>query len=903
MTKVSYSNPLEPKEFWVHATAGRGLWAAGSNKGAMATLSKHTPMVQQYLEIKQQYPDAILFFRLGDFYEMFFEDAEVASRELEITLTGRDGGLEERIPMCGVPYHALEGYLGRLVSKGYCVAICEQVEDPKSAKGIVRREVTRVVTPGTVMITPLLDDKKNNFLVAISRLDASYGLATTDISTGEFSVTELHGDRVAALMRDELSRLAPAEAVVSEQLGKERWLTELFTSLGIRCTTHASETLGTGAQAMLEGHFGVESALHLAHLPAGVTAAGTLLGYLRTTQKTDLRHINRLTVYQTNDHMLLDTSTRRSLELVQTMRDGGFKGSLLWVLDRTETAMGARLLRQWVLQPMTDRLRIEARLDAVGELKESTLLRQELVDKLKLIYDLERLMGRVAFGTANARDLLALRQSLEILPEMKDLLTPTSANLLQRMLKQLPDFSRLVDELGSALQEDPPLTVREGGIIRTGYHPEVDKLRSAASDGKRWIAELEQHERERTGIKSLKVGYNKVFGYYLEITNSNLAQVPGDYIRKQTLANAERYITPELKEMEETILGAHERVVDLEYQLFASLRDRVGAQTEAIQQAAQVIAQVDCLLSLAEVAISYRYARPDLRPTGSIQIKEGRHPVVERMLKDRPYVPNDLIMDNDDQRILIITGPNMAGKSTYLRMAALIVLMAQMGSYVPAASAQITLVDRIFTRVGTGDDLAGGQSTFMVEMAELSQILASATSQSLLVLDEIGRGTSTFDGMSIARAVIEHIHQPSRLGAKTLFATHYHELTDLEQLLPGVRNYSVAVKEKGEDVVFLHRIIPGGVDKSYGIAVAKLAGLPRPVIARAKDILADLENHEQVKTRREVAAATSRASDQQLSLMAMEEHPVVLQLRQLDVMTMSPIEALNTLYQLQQKAK
>ncbi|MGE5653373.1 MAG: DNA mismatch repair protein MutS [Bacillota bacterium] len=867
-------------------------------------MSKHTPMVQQYLEIKQQYPDAILLFRLGDFYEMFFDDAELAARELEITLTGRDGGLEERIPMCGVPYHALEGYLAKLISKGYCAAICEQVEDPKQAKGIVRREVIRVVTPGTVMLTPLLDDKRNNFLVAISRSEGRFGLASTDVSTGEFAVTELQGDRASTLMRDELSRLAPVEAVVTHELTKERWLVDLFTALGIRCTVDPSESQDPRTvKAALERQFGTEAALRLQQLPVAMTTAGMLLSYLRSTQKTDLQHINRLSVYQINDHMLLDTSTRRSLELVQTMRDGSFRGSLLSVVDRTETAMGARLLRQWVLQPMTDRLKIEARLDAVGELKQSTLLRQELSEKLTGIYDLERLMSRVAFGTANARDLLALRQSLAILPEIRTLLTPTASNLLQRLLRQLPDFTNLVTELGRAIQDDPPLTVREGGIIRTGYHPDVDRLRSAGSDGKRWIAELEQQERERTGIRSLKVGYNKVFGYYLEITNSNLAQVPTDYIRKQTLANAERFVTPALKEMEETILGAQEKVVDLEYQLFISLRDQVAAQTEAIQQTAQVIAQIDCLLSLANVAIANRYVRPELRQSGSIQIKEGRHPVVERMLKDRPYVPNDLVLDGDEQRILIITGPNMAGKSTYLRMAALIVLMAQMGSFVPASSAQICLVDRIFTRVGTGDDLAGGQSTFMVEMAELSQILASATAQSLLVLDEIGRGTSTFDGMSIARAVIEHIHQPNRLGAKTLFATHYHELTDLEQLLPGVKNYSVAVKEKGEDVVFLHRIIPGGVDKSYGIAVAKLAGLPRLVINRAKQILAELENNEQVKMRHEVAAASSLSSTPQLSLLAMEEHPVVQELRQLDVMTMTPIEALNRLYQLQQKVK
>lgn len=806
--------------------------------------------------------------------------------------------------MCGVPYHAIEGYLAKLVSKGYCAAICEQVEDPKQAKGIVRREVVRVVTPGTVMITPLLDDKKNNFLVAVSRADGRFGLASTDVTTGEFAVTELQGDRIPMLMRDELSRLSPAEAVVDEELSQERWLSDLFMVLGIRCTVSGSgPTAADVLKVAIERQFGSETALSLRQLPVAMASVGALLSYLHTTQKTDLQHINRLTVYQTHDHMLLDISTRRSLELVQTMRDGSFKGSLLWVLDRTETAMGARLLRQWVLQPMTDRLKIEARLDAVGELKEGTLLRQELIERLTKVYDLERLIGRVAFGTANARDLLALRQSLDLLPEINALLSPTSANLLQRLRKQLPDFSSLVSELGQALQEDPPLTVRDGGIIRSGYHPEVDKLRSAGSDGKRWIAELEQQERERTGIRSLKVGYNKVFGYYLEITNANLAQVPADYIRKQTLANAERFVTPALKEMEETILGAQERVVDLEYQLFIALRDKVAEQTEAIQQAAQVIAQIDCLLSLAEVAVAYRYIRPELRQGGSIQIKEGRHPVVERMLKDRPYVPNDLHMDGDEQRILIITGPNMAGKSTYLRMVALIVLMAQMGSFVPAASARVSLVDRIFTRVGTGDDLAGGQSTFMVEMAELSQILASATAQSLLVLDEIGRGTSTFDGMSIARAVIEYIHQPSRLGAKTLFATHYHELTDLEQLLPGIKNYSVAVKEKGEDVVFLHRIVPGGVDKSYGIAVAKLAGLPRQVIGRAKEILAELENNEQVKVRREVAAASSRGNDRQLSLLAMEEHPVVQALRQLDIMTMTPIEALNALYQLQQSVR
>ncbi|MDA8234142.1 MAG: DNA mismatch repair protein MutS [Clostridia bacterium] len=878
-----------------------------------------TPMMQQYLTIKQQYRDCILFFRLGDFYEMFFEDAEEASGVLEITLTGRDGGLEQRIPMCGVPYHSADNYIARLVDRGYKVAICEQVEDPREAKGIVKRDVVRVITPGTILDTNVLDEKLHNYIVSIT-WGEGYGLAVADVTTGFFGVTQLTGQRAERRLVDELGRLNPAEIVLDDRLEQENLVQYLrsMNKVALSFYPAASFREQTAVETLCR-HFGTRSldGYGCREYPLGTCAAGALLDFLHTTQKNDLNHLNRLNVYSTSNFMFLDSATRRNLELTRTIRDGSRKGTLLWVLDNTVTAMGGRLLKNWLEQPLIEAEAIRGRLEANSELAGDTLLRTELLETMEEIYDLERLVGRVAYGTANARDLVALKVSLAALPKLQALLTKTSGFLLQALHKELDLLEDMKNLIQEAIIDEPPFSIREGGLIKTGFHPEVDRLRSATTDGKQWIAALEARERERTGIKSLKVGYNKVFGYYIEVTRSNLGAVPDDFIRKQTLANAERYITPELKEQESVILGAEDKITQQEYEIFCQIRDTIKDQSTRIQQTAGVIARVDALCSLAEAAVRGNYTKPIITDKGKIEIKEGRHPVVEKMLQQEWFIPNDTLLDDEVNRLLIITGPNMAGKSTYMRQVALITLMAQCGSFVPATEAVIGVVDRIFTRVGASDDLATGQSTFMVEMNEVANILNNATSRSLIILDEIGRGTSTFDGLSIAWAVAEYIHDPKRIGAKTLFATHYHELTELSELHSGVQNYSIAVKEKGEDIIFLRKIIPGGADRSYGIQVARLAGLPPEVIKRSKEILLTLEAQENMgKGQRGIASAKEDldwpvlavnetpaspiTGAAQLQLFP-EVHPVLKELAGLAVLNMTPLEALNKLFELQDR--
>ncbi len=873
-----------------------------------------TPMMKQYLAIKEQHPDAILFFRLGDFYEMFFDDAETASRVLEITLTARDGGSAGRVPMCGIPYHAADSYIGKLIENGFRVAICEQVEDPRTAKGIVKREVTRVITPGTVIEGSMLDERKYNFLVGVVKDDFGYGISVAEVSTGYFGVTEIKGLRALARLADELSRLKPVECILPEDLNENTELAAKLASLGgmsVNYYTRQAFMLKNAYNSLLE-HFGTCSleGFGCEELKLGIRAAGGIISFLRDTQKTGLSHINKLVPYSIDNYMLLDTATRRNLELTQTIRDNQKKGSLLWVLDQTVTAMGARLLKMWIEQPLLDKNKINERLDAVEEIVNNPFLRNDLRAVLKRVYDLERLAGRVAYGTANARDLLALKSSLEILPGLKEMMRAVYSPGLVSIQESLDCLEDVVDMVNRSIADDPPVSLRDGGIIKNGCNDEVDRLRKASREGKDWIASLEAREKERTGIKSLKVGFNKVFGYYIEVTNANLAMVPDDYTRKQTLANAERYITPELKEYEDLILGAEDRLTQLEYELFCQVREQINKEVPRIQQCAVLLSTLDVFQSLAEAAVNNNYCKPEVKENDIIEIKEGRHPVVEKVLINEPFVPNDTYLDCSGYRLDIITGPNMAGKSTYMRQVALICLMAQIGSYVPAEIARIGIVDRVFTRVGASDDLSTGQSTFMVEMNEVANILNNATSKSLIILDEIGRGTSTFDGLSIAWAVAEFILDPKKIGAKTLFATHYHELTELANIFPGVQNHCIAVKEKGEDIIFLRKIVPGGADRSYGIQVARLAGLPGDVLMRAKEVLATLETNEEIaKGQREIAAGRrrhSRGSDRvQLSLFGEPDnfHPVIEELRVLDILHINPVEALNVLYRLQQKVK
>jgi len=876
-----------------------------------------TPMMKQYMETKSQYQDCILFYRLGDFYEMFFDDALTASRELEITLTGKNCGQEERAPMCGVPYHAVEGYLNRLVSKGYKVAICEQVEDPKTAKGIVKREVVRIVTPGTNLDTQALDDSRNNYIMCIVYIADRYGVSVADITTGDYFVTEFTD---SGKLMDEICRFAPSEIICNEAFYMSGMdLDGMKDRLGITIYSLDAWYFDDAVcrQKLLD-HFKVSSfaGLGLADYDCGVISAGALLQYLLETQKNDLSNLTHITPYAAGKYMMLDSSTRRNLELCETLREKQKRGSLLWVLDKTKTAMGARTLRKYVEQPLIEKAEIERRLDAVQELKEQAISREELREYMGPVYDLERLITRISYGTANPRDLTAFRTSLEMLPPIRLILQDMECSLLKEICEDLDPLEDLCSLITDAIREDPPIAMKEGNIIRDGYNEEVDKLRRAKSDGKDWLAKLENEEREKTGIKNLRIKYNKVFGYYLEVTNSYKDMVPDYYTRKQTLANAERYITPELKELEDMILGAEDKLYALEYEIYTEVRETVASQVERIQKTARAVAALDVFASLALTAERNNYTRPKINEKGVIDIKEGRHPVVEQMIPNDMFISNDTYLDDKKHRISIITGPNMAGKSTYMRQTALIALMAQVGSFVPAQSANIALSDRIFTRVGASDDLASGQSTFMVEMTEVANILRNATSKSLLILDEIGRGTSTFDGLSIAWAVVEYISDSRLLGAKTLFATHYHELTELEGKIDNVNNYCIAVKEKGDDIVFLRKIVKGGADKSYGIQVAKLAGVPDLVISRAKEIVEELSD-EDITTRVSEIAERDRVSRKkpkakkydevdiaQMSLFdTVKDDDVLEELKNLDVGNMTPIDALNTIYRLQNKLK
>lgn len=878
-----------------------------------------TPMMAQYLETKKEYNDCILFYRLGDFYEMFFDDALTCSKELELTLTGKSCGLEERAPMCGVPYHAVEGYLDKLVEKGYKVAICEQVEDPKLAKGIVKREVIRIVTPGTNMSRQSLDDGKNNYLMGIVYVTASFGISVVDVTTGDYFVTEVNS---LSKVLDEISKYNPAEIICNESfLMSGADINELTDRLGISLSAVANWYFDDEkCKKCLMDHFGVASlqGLGLDSYVVGTSAAGAVLQYLYETQKTSLAHINKIRTYVTSDFMFIDRATCRNLELTETMREKNKKGSLLWVLDKTKTAMGARALRGLVSKPLVNKDQIVLRLDAVEELKNEMILREELREYLAPIYDLERLITKISYKSANPRDLIALKTSLAMLPDIKTILEPLKSKQLSDYYNDFDTLKDLYELIDASIDEEPPLTIREGGIIKEGYNEDVDLLRKSKLEGKTWLASLEEEERENTGIKNLKIKYNKVFGYYFDVTNSYKDLVPADWVRKQTLTGSERYTTDRLKKLEDTILGAEDKLYALEYDLFVNIRDTIFEHMERVQNTAKIIAGIDMLASLAYVAETNNYVRPGINTKGKIDIKDGRHPVIEKMLSNCMFIENDTYLDNRKNRLSIITGPNMAGKSTYMRQTALIVLMAQIGSFVPAKEADICVCDRIFTRVGASDDLASGQSTFMVEMTEVANILRNATKDSLIILDEIGRGTSTFDGLAIAWAVVEYICNNNSIGAKTLFATHYHELTELEGKIPGVNNYCIAVKEQGEDIVFLRKIVKGGADKSYGIQVARLAGVPEPVLNRAKEIVEGLTandinkkarsllEHNQTrfhKKEEQMSGSMSQISIFDIMNKTEGFDDIILEIHDMDLNNVTPMEALNILCKYQKRMK
>ena len=881
-------------------------------------MAEYSPMMQHYLKTKEEYKDCILFYRLGDFYEMFFDDALVVSKELELTLTGKDCGQAERAPMCGIPFHAAETYLNRLVANGHKVAICEQVEDPKQAKGIVKREVIRIVTPGTNLNTQALDETKNNYLMSIVYLGEKIGVSIADFSTGDYFVTELSS---GSELIDEINKFVPSEIITNEYFSMSGIdLTAVNDKLGITMSTLDSWYFDedTCIKKLLT-HFkvGVLDGLGLKDYTAGTIAAGALLLYLYEMQKGSVDHITSIVPYTTGKYMLIDSSSRRNLELVETMREKQKKGSLLWVLDKTKTAMGARALRSMIEQPLINKEDILKRQAGIEECNNRAIDREEIREYLNPVYDLERIMTKISCKSANPRDLIAFRNSLEMLPHIKKLIGTMESDLFAECFANLDDLADIYSLISSAIVEEPPITIREAGIIKEGYSKEADELRRAKTEGKEWLAQLEAREKEATGIKNLKVKYNKVFGYYLEVTNSFKNLVPADWVRKQTLTNAERYTTDELKKLEDVILGAEDKLCSLEYDLFNEVRDSIAAEVRRIKSTARAIAEIDVYTALSVVAQQYNYVKPAINEKGIIDIKNGRHPVVEKMIRNDMFVANNTYLDNAKNRISIITGPNMAGKSTYMRQTALIVLMAQIGSFVPAQEANIGIVDRIFTRVGASDDLASGQSTFMVEMTEVANILRNATPKSLLILDEIGRGTSTFDGLSIAWAVVEYIANTKLLGAKTLFATHYHELTELEGTLDGVNNYCIAVKENGDDIVFLRKIIKGGADKSYGIQVAKLAGVPDTVIERAKELVADLSDADISLKARDIAQYSKKQEKlvnsykkvddldvKQMSLFdTVNNDDIIEDIKALDISNMTPIDALNTLYKLQGRVK
>ena len=868
-------------------------------------MAEFSPMMQHYLETKKQYKDCVLFYRLGDFYEMFFEDAEIVSRELELTLTGKDCGQEKRAPMSGIPYHAADSYIAKLIEKGYKVAICEQVEDPKQAKGIVKREVIRVVTPGTVIESNLLEEKKNNYIMAIYKSGLYFGISVCDISTGEFLATQIVEHNNFARLLDEISRYSPAEIIVSDMMFNSKTEIEKIKERFETYISKESEESFDGEYELLSGMYNIiddknEKIKNLSDKKLAIYAINALLKYLEDTQKTSLDHINTIKIYNTTRYMALDINARRNLEITEKMRDKSKKGTLLWVLDKTSTSMGGRLLRRWLNDPLIDRKEINDRLDAVEELKDSIILRGDVVEALKKVYDIERLAGKISYGNANGRDMISLKNSVKQLPEIKKVLSTTGAGLLKEIYENIDTLNDIYEIIEKSIVDETPIGVKDGGIIKIGYDPEIDKLKLATTEGKKWILELEAKEREQTGIKGLKVGFNKVFGYFIEVTKSNLSMVPDRYVRKQTLTNCERYITEELKNLENQILGAEERVVTLEYNAFCEIRSSIEKQIQRIQKTATLVSTLDVLVSFATVAEDMNYVKPEVDNGGVIDIKEGRHPVIEKMISNSNFVPNDTYLDEEGNRLAIITGPNMAGKSTYMRQVALITLMAQVGSFVPASYAKIGVVDKIFTRVGASDDLSMGQSTFMVEMMEVATILKEATKNSLVILDEIGRGTSTYDGLSIAWAVAEFIADKEKCGAKTLFATHYHELTELENKVEGVKNYSIAVKEKGEDIIFLRKIVDGGTDESYGVHVARLAGVPQVVTKKANEILQSLERRN-VLNNKIIDQTPKKESADQIDMYNYKIAEVAHEIDRIDFNQLTPIDALNTLVKIKEK--
>ena len=864
-----------------------------------------SPMMQHYMEKKEEYKDCILFYRLGDFYEMFFDDAITASRELEITLTGRACGLEERAPMCGVPFHAAEMYIAKLISKGYKVAICEQLEDPKKAKGIVKRDVIRVVTPGTVIESNLLDEKKNNFIMSIVKKGLFFGIAVCDVSTGDFLATQITEENNFEKLLDEIARFMPAEIVANKMMYEsEKEIARIKDRINV-CISNVEEDSFSEETDFLERMytFKNETGSGLKDNLFAIAAINGLTSYLNATQKIKLDHINTIQLYKTTKYMALDVNARRNLELTDRMRDKSKKGTLLWVLDKTATSMGGRMLRRWINDPLVDVKEINERLEAAKELKENMILRGDILETLNRVYDIERLAGRISYGNANARDLISLKSSLSKLPELKTELSQTNSKMLKKLYSDLDELKDVTELIEKSIVDEPPITIKEGGIIKTGYSEEIDECKRAAIEGKSWLVNIEAKEKELTGIKTLKVGYTKVFGYYIEVTKSFLKQVPTDrYIRKQTLTGAERFITEELKSIEDKVLGAEERIVTLEYDEFVKIRTKISSQIERIQKSSTVVAIVDVLNDFANIAEDYEYCMPKVDEEDEILIKDGRHPVIERMIDNGSFVENDTYLNRRDDRLSIITGPNMAGKSTYMRQVALITLMAQIGCFVPASSAKIGVVDKIFTRVGASDDLSMGQSTFMVEMSEVANILKNATKNSLVILDEIGRGTSTYDGLAIAWAVAEYIADTNNIGCKTLFATHYHELTSLEEKLEGVKNYQIAVKEKGEDVIFLRKIIPGGTDESYGIHVAKLAGAPKKMLTRANEILKTLEKKVKIKEKQEEKEMKKQVTGQ-LDMYNYKLADIASELDKININELTPIDALNTIVKIKEKLK
>ena len=868
-------------------------------------IDKFSPMMQNYLKTKEEYKDCILFYRLGDFYEMFFDDAITASRELELTLTGKDCGQEERAPMCGIPHHAAEVYIARLIAKGYKVAICEQLEDPKTAKGIVKRDVIRVVTPGTVMESNLLEEKKNNYIMSIYKNGIYFGMSVCDLSTGDFRMTQIRDTNNFAMLMDEISRYAPSEIVVNELMFNS---TEEIAKIKERFETYISKSNGFSqnvneikerSRIVNEDDQEIEK---LDDYILAITAANGLIAYLIETQKNSLEYLNKILLYNTSKYMSLDINARRNLEITEKLRDKSKKGTLLWVLDKTSTSMGGRLLRRWLNDPLIDECHINRRLESVKELKEDIMLRGDIVDSLKKVYDIERLASKISYGSANGRDLISLKNSTAQLPGIKAVLSRAKSQMLKDLYTELDELQDIYEIIDKAIVDEPPISVKEGGLIKLGYDEEIDRLKTATTDGKNWVLKLEAEEREKTGIKGLKVGFNKVFGYFIEVTKSNLSQVPDRYIRKQTLANCERYITEDLKRLENEILGAEEKVINLEYNAFVGIRDEIEKNVQRVQKSANIISILDVLASFATVADDMNYVMPIVDNSGVIDIKDGRHPVIEKIIGGSEFVPNDTYLDKGENRLSIITGPNMAGKSTYMRQVALITLMAQCGSFVPASYARIGVVDKIFTRVGASDDLSMGQSTFMVEMMEVATILKEATENSLVILDEIGRGTSTYDGLSIAWAVAEYIADKEKCGAKTLFATHYHELTQLEDKLEGVKNYSIAVKEKGEDIIFLRKIVSGGTDESYGVHVAKLAGVPKVVTTRANEILRSIER-KNVLNEKKLEKENKKQTAGQLDMYNYKLAEIAHELDKIDLNQLTPIDALNTLLKMKEKMK